>query len=51
MSYARSASLVFANLLGTLDPLVGKAEDAGMPDGGRFQLTPFHDVLSAQPAF
>lgn len=32
MSYARSAQMVFANMLGTLDHLVGKALDDGMTD-------------------
>jgi hypothetical protein len=32
MSYARSAQSVFANMLGTLDHLVGKAQEAGMAD-------------------
>lgn len=32
MSYAASAHAVFANMLGTLDHLVRKAEEAGMPD-------------------
>jgi uncharacterized protein len=32
MSYAHSARIVFANMLGTLDHLVGKAEEAGMAD-------------------
>ncbi|WP_199087303.1 DUF1993 family protein [Bosea sp. ASV33] len=32
MSYARSAHATFANMLGTLDHLVGKAQDAGMAD-------------------
>lgn len=32
MSYAHSAKAVFINMLGTLDHLVGKAEDAGMHD-------------------
>ena len=32
MSYAHSARLVFDNMLGTLDHLVCKAEQAGMPD-------------------
>jgi hypothetical protein len=32
MSYAQSAQIVFANMLGTLDHLVGKAQDAGMGD-------------------
>lgn len=32
MSYARSAQTVFVNMLGTLDHLVRKAEEAGMPD-------------------
>jgi uncharacterized protein len=32
MSYAQSAQSVFANMLDTLDHLVGKAQDAGMPD-------------------
>lgn len=36
MSYAHSARIVFANMLGTLDHLVGKAEEAGMA----------HDVLA-----
>jgi hypothetical protein len=30
MSYAQSALIVFGNMLGTLDHLVGKAQDAGM---------------------
>ena len=38
MSYARSAQSVFANMLGTLDHLVDKAQDAGMTD----------DVLAAK---
>jgi uncharacterized protein len=38
MSYARSAQSVFVNMLGTLDHLVGKAQDAGMAD----------DVLAAK---
>ena len=38
MSYAHSARTVFVNMLGTLDHLVGKAEEAGMPD----------DVLAAK---
>lgn len=38
MSYAHSAQTVFANMLGTLDHLVRKAEEAGMPD----------DVLAAK---
>lgn len=32
MSYAHSARTVFANMLRTLDHLVGKAQDAGMAD-------------------
>lgn len=32
MSYSRSARMTFANMLGTLDHLVGKAVDAGMTD-------------------
>ncbi|HEU0309960.1 MAG TPA: DUF1993 domain-containing protein [Sphingomicrobium sp.] len=32
MSYAHSARIVFANMLGTLDHLVSKAEAAGMGD-------------------
>lgn len=32
MSYDRSARATFANMLGTLDHLVGKAQDAGMSD-------------------
>jgi uncharacterized protein len=32
MSYAHSARTIFANMLGTLDHLVGKAQDAGMMD-------------------
>ncbi len=32
MTYARSAQAVFANMLGVLDALVGKAQDAGMTD-------------------
>lgn len=32
MSYAHSARLVFANMLGTLDRLVVKAQEAGMAD-------------------
>lgn len=32
MSYARSARITFENLLETLDHLVGKAIDAGLPD-------------------
>ena len=32
MSYARSARITFENLLETLDHLVGKAIDGGMPD-------------------
>lgn len=32
MSYARFATGTFANMLGTLDHLVGKAEAAGLPD-------------------
>ena len=32
MSYARSARMAFANMLGTLDHLVRKAEEAGMTD-------------------
>lgn len=32
MSYAQSARATFANMLGTLDHLVGKAQDAGMAD-------------------
>jgi uncharacterized protein len=32
MSYAHSARMTFANMLGTLDHLVGKAQDAGMTD-------------------
>lgn len=32
MPYATSARSVFVNMLGTLDHLVGKAQDAGMPD-------------------
>lgn len=32
MSYAHSARTVFLNMLGTLDHLVGKAEDAGLSD-------------------
>ena len=38
MSYAHSAQKVFVNMLGTLDHLVGKAQDAGMAD----------DVLAAK---
>jgi uncharacterized protein len=38
MSSAHSARTVFVNMLGTLDHLVGKAEEAGMPD----------DVLAAK---
>ncbi|ABF54589.1 DUF1993 domain-containing protein [Sphingopyxis alaskensis] len=38
MPYAQSARMTFANMLGTLDHLVGKAIDAKMPD----------DVLRAQ---
>lgn len=33
MSYAHSARTIFADMLGTLDHLVRKAEDAGMTDG------------------
>lgn len=32
MTYAQSARMTFANMLGTLDHLVGKAIDAGMTD-------------------
>ncbi len=32
MSYAHAAKTVFINMLGTLDHLVGKAEEAGMHD-------------------
>lgn len=32
MSYGDSAQVIFANMLGTLDHLVGKAQDAGMTD-------------------
>lgn len=32
MSYDRSARATFVNMLGTLDHLVRKAQDAGMPD-------------------
>jgi hypothetical protein len=32
MSYAPSARIVFANMLGTLDHLVAKAQEAGMAD-------------------
>lgn len=32
MSYAHSAQIVFADMLGTLDHLVGKAQDFGMND-------------------
>jgi hypothetical protein len=32
MSYARSALIVFADMLGTLDHLVSRAQDAGMSD-------------------
>ena len=32
MSYAHSARTVFVNMLGTLDHLVGRAEEAGMAD-------------------
>ncbi len=32
MSYANSARLVFSNMLGTLDHLVGRAQDVGMAD-------------------
>ena len=32
MSYAHSARIVFANMLGTLDHLAGKAQEAGMAD-------------------
>jgi uncharacterized protein len=32
MSYAHSARIVFANMLGTLDHLVAKAQEAGMAD-------------------
>src|SRR3954468_15580432 len=32
MSYAHSARTVFVNMLGTLDHLVGKAEEAGVAD-------------------
>lgn len=32
MSYARSAQSMFANMLGTLDHLVEKAQNAGMAD-------------------
>lgn len=32
MSYAQSALATFANMLGTLEHLVGKAQDAGLPD-------------------
>lgn len=32
MSYAHSAQIVFADMLGTLDHLVAKAEEAGMAD-------------------
>lgn len=32
MSYARSALIIFTDMLGTLDHLVGKAVDAGIPD-------------------
>ena len=32
MSYAHSDQIVFSNMLGTLDHLVGKAEEAGMVD-------------------
>lgn len=38
MSYAHSAQMSFANMLGTLDHLVGKAQEAGMAD----------DVLTAK---
>lgn len=38
MPYAQSARMTFANMLGTLDHLVGKAVDAKMPD----------DVLAAK---
>lgn len=33
MSYADSASATFANMLGTLDHLLGKAQEAGMAGG------------------
>ena len=33
MSYAESARAIFINMLGTLDHLVSKAEEARMPDG------------------
>lgn len=32
MSYAHSTRIVFADMLGTLDHLIGKAQDAGMAD-------------------
>lgn len=32
MSYARSALIIFTDMLGTLDHLLGKAVDAGIPD-------------------
>lgn len=32
MSYARSARIIFTNMLGTLDHLVSKALGAGMTD-------------------
>jgi len=32
MTYAHTARMTFANMLGTLDHLVGKALDAGMSD-------------------
>lgn len=32
MSYAHSAHIVFADMLGTLDQLAGRAQAAGMPD-------------------
>ena len=32
MPYSHSAQTVFVNMLGTLDHLVGKAQDAGMWD-------------------
>jgi len=33
MSYAHAAHASFADMLGTLDHLIGKAQRAGMPDG------------------
>ena len=40
MPYSHSAQTVFVNMLGTLDHLVGKAQDAGMSDNVLAQQLP-----------